>query len=284
VPSWIIHSKVYKILGLNQDMCRIIDNLVDKEPPTEKEVFVHIASNERLPVHFGFNKAEFPYIYSYVLRKYGVEGVKCLLAHFVLDRVENVLKRGYTSEMVRDVVEALLEDYREECRISKGLCGDYAGIFKDMEERLSKHMETIVNEVGKWLKERMLPVEILVNASTEMLSLMLRVELYLKGYRGKRGFSVNREVYVKTYARAKNILKQKIFNAILNNEIRDLDKILESINRIKQQLAAKRKITISDYGDLARKEQERNSEFKAYTKILKRVVAQAIEEYEKLKK
>lgn len=74
-------------------------------------------------MHFGFRKEELPYIYS--LGKYSVESVKCLIAHFILNQIENSLKKGYTYEMVKNVVKVLIEDYREECKLAKKQCKDY---------------------------------------------------------------------------------------------------------------------------------------------------------------
>ncbi len=276
--GWNIHIKAYGILGLNTTICHVIDNIVDKEPPKAKEVFTSIALDEKLPIHFGFRKTDFPYMYNYIARKYGLEGAKCLLAHFILDQIENTLKKGYTHEMIKDVIIRLLEDYKKECKSNKEPCIDYTIVFNEIEQQLSKHVDTVIKVVEKWVKERTLPIETLVNASTEILSLILRINLHLQGYTGKRGFRVDREAFTKTYNKAKHLLKQKIFQAILDNEITNPDKIIESINKIKQQEANKQRITVGEYLDLIKQEQQRNNEFNTYIKIVKEIVKQVIEE------
>jgi len=124
-------------------------------------------------------------------------------------------------------------------------------------------------------------MEVLLNASSNILSLMIRLELYLRGYRGKRGFSVDRKVFNKTFAQAKYLLKQKVFEAILNNELKDLNKIIESINKIKQQLSVKHRATVSDFTKALKDEQNRNPEFDTFIKIIRKVVMQVIKDYEK---
>jgi len=107
LPAWETHTKVYKILNLNISLCQVIDHLVDVELPKIKEVIMHEDKDEGLPIRFGFNKSEFLYMHHYILRKYGLEGVRCLLIHFILDYIKNNLARGYTREMVKDSIETL---------------------------------------------------------------------------------------------------------------------------------------------------------------------------------
>ena len=178
--------------------------------------------------------------------------------------------------MIKDVVAGLLEGYKEECRTIEESCIDYIEVFSEVEQQLNKHMGTVIKVVEEWVKERTLPIETLINASTEILGLILRIDLYLRGYRGKRGFSVDREAFTKTYNKAKHLLRQRVFQAILNNEITDPNTIIESINRIKQQKAAKQRITVSKYLDLVKQEQQRINEFKRYVEMIKEVVRQAV--------
>jgi len=49
------------------------------------------------------------------------------------------------------------------------------------------------------------------------------------------------------------------------------------MNKIKQQEAAKQRITIGEYLDLMKQEQQRNKEFKKYIEIVKEIVKQVIE-------
>ena len=281
LPAWEIHTKVYELLGLSTPLCQVIDHLVDVEPPKVKEIIMHEDKDERLPVHFGFNKSEFPYMYNYVLRKYGLEGTKCLLMHFILDYMENNLARGHTHEMIKSSIETLLYNYGEECRIVKDLCTNYRGVAKEIKELLNKHMEQVISEVENWVSRRLSLMEVLLNASSNILSLMMRLELYLRGYRGKKGFTVDRKVFNKTFAQAKYLLKQKVFEAILNNELKDLNKIIESINKIKQQLSVKHRATVSDFTKALKDEQNRNPEFDTFIKIIRKVVMQVIKDYEK---
>lgn len=73
MPEWDIHIKVYEILGLNVGICQVIDDVVDREPPKLGEVIASAQLDVRLPKHFGFQKSDFPSMYNYIARKYGLE-------------------------------------------------------------------------------------------------------------------------------------------------------------------------------------------------------------------
>ena len=64
--------KVYRMLNFNPAICQVIDSLIDKEPPPVREVIQGVGLEERLPVHYGFRKTEFPYMYNYVVQRYGL--------------------------------------------------------------------------------------------------------------------------------------------------------------------------------------------------------------------
>jgi len=80
LPGWDLHQRVYRVVGLNVDVCNDIDRLLDEEPPTvgdvESVVYGFAVSSEeyydaRLPRHFGFGYSEFPGMYMYVARTRG---------------------------------------------------------------------------------------------------------------------------------------------------------------------------------------------------------------------
>lgn len=48
-------------------------------------------------------------------------------------------------------------------------------MLKEVDELAFKHLDTIIGTVDAWIKERTLPIDILVNALTQILSLMLRI-------------------------------------------------------------------------------------------------------------
>jgi hypothetical protein len=107
------------VLGLSTSICDCVDRLVDVEPPLIRDVEPGWQGGERLWRNFGYRKTEFPLMYGYVYRRFGLEGVKCLVAHYVLDHVEGLLYKGFDGEMIRNEVAALIYSYIDECRTSR---------------------------------------------------------------------------------------------------------------------------------------------------------------------
>lgn len=279
LPGWEIHWKTYEVLGLNTSICRIIDNIVDKEPPRASEVLPYVREGIVLPIHFGSKKGEFPYMYNYVAKKYGVEGAKCLLTHFILDHIENTLLRGYDTEMVADEVKALIKEYQDECRIAEEKCIYLEEAFNHIMGKLEDKLADTIMLVKQWLDEKTLPLELLLNASNELLSLTLRLKLYIKGYKGKTpGFSVSQEAFRKTYGKAKRLLRIEAYKALVNREIKDIQGIIKSINNIKKK--TRNKTTISKYLDKVKEERRNNKEFDKYINIITNVCTKVVKEYE----
>ena len=216
MPGWEIHSRVYRILGLDDVLCRVIDRIVDEEPPCVKDALPDQDLEEKVPVHFGFKKNEFPFMYSYIVRNYGIRGAECLLVHFILDKIENDLRKGMNRGNVRREIESLFTMYMDECRVIEKPCPHYEEVFESIREKFFGKIDQVIEIVEKWLNERMLSVDILVNASSKLLSELVRRELFLKGYRGKRGYTVDIDMYRRIYPAARRTLRQKIYEAFIN--------------------------------------------------------------------
>jgi hypothetical protein len=119
LPSLAVHRRVYELLSLNIDVCSEVDKLVDVEPPLIKEISPSYSGGERVWRNFGFRKTEFLSMYVYVYRRFGLEGVKCLVTHYVLDHIEGLLYRGFDAEMLRNEVVALIRGYVDECKTQR---------------------------------------------------------------------------------------------------------------------------------------------------------------------
>ena len=277
MPGWEIHSKVYRILGLDDVLCRVIDRVVDEEPPRVKDVLPYQDLEEKAPVHFGFKKNEFPLMYSYIVKNYGIHGAKCLLAHFILDRIENDLRKGMDRDNVRRDIESLFSMYMDRCRAIEESCPYYEEVFESVREKFFGKIDQVIKIVEEWLNERMLSVDVLVNASSELLSELVRRELFLKGYRGKRGYTVDINMYRRVYPAARRMLKQEIYKALMNREL-TAENVLESINRINKLLSQKNVKTIADYFAVIKQETEKNHDFRKFIDIVNNIVEKLVEE------
>ncbi len=152
--------------------------------------------------------------------------------------------------------------------------------FSEIESRLSSNLDSVIGMVEDWVKERMLPLDVLVNSSTDLLSQLLKDKLFNKGYRGKRGYTVDRRVFMKTYPYAKWLLRQRIYQALVNGEITSPDGVIDSINRIRRQVVDLDVRTIDKYLGLIKQEQQRSSEFETFLRIIMEVIEQSIRELE----
>jgi hypothetical protein len=79
-------------------------------------------------------------MYGYVYRRFGLEGVKCLVVHYVLDHVEGLLYKGFDSEMIRNEVAALIYSYFDECRTGR------EGVLSEAVDDLARILDELMRE------------------------------------------------------------------------------------------------------------------------------------------
>jgi hypothetical protein len=229
------------MLNLDVGVCSEVVSIVTTDPPRVVDVFPGIADEGRLPRNFGYRKNEFPFIYRYVYSRFGTEGTKCLVLYFILNHVEKLLRRGYDTEVIKESVKALLESYIDECRIKlQDELYDIAArslsqVLSSVQERINEVVELVK---GKYRQD---PLDTLVEASTDFISIELHLALYRKGYRGKRPFSIPREFFQERYrgmlSKAKQILRKRLKNAVANGEVKNPQALLESINNVRKKTA-----------------------------------------------
>lgn len=96
MPSWSIHQYVYELLGLNVSICRVVDRVLDIDPPLVREVvpasMVESLGDLRSFVShdFGCGDGVFPLMCRFMFDKFGLSGVRCFAAHCVLNFVEKL--------------------------------------------------------------------------------------------------------------------------------------------------------------------------------------------------
>jgi len=281
VPGWLLHRDIYVVLGLDIDVCRGVDRILDEEPPRVGEVASVVSDefrasgedNARLPVHTGFRPSEFPLVYKYLVRTRGREAVYCLLTHFILDFLENLFMRGERPEVARDMVYGLIEDYKNECRSSR--CDGFEEFIYGFEERVLTHLDYMVEEVYKWVSARTTTLEVVLRASSEFLNPILRATLLSEGYHGKRQTRVDMNVYRRALAIARNTLKQRLWKALVRNEL-DPGKVLEGINNVRARMEAH--MTLPQFFNIIREEAMGNPEFSKYLEIIEETSASTLRE------
>ena len=259
----VLRREVYLMLNLDVGVCSEVVSVVTTNPPRVVDVFPGIADEGRLPRNFGYRRNEFPFIYRYVYSRFGSEGAKCLVLYFILYHIEKLLCRGYDTEMIKESVKALVESYIDECRIElQGELYDIAT--RSLSQALSSIQERI-NEVVELVKGeyRQDPLNTLVEASTDFISIELRLALYRKGYRGKRPFSISREFFQERYrgmlSKAKQILRKRLESAVASGEIKNLQALLESINSVRKKATTAE--TLPEVIQVMKTEASKNPEF-----------------------
>lgn len=279
LPSLATHRGVYELLGLNATVCSEVDRLVDVEPPLITEIDPLYNGGKRVWSNFGFRKTEFPLMYRYIYKRFSSDGVKCLVTHYVLDHVESLLRRGFNVDMIRNEVGALIHSYIDECKTHKEeeVFKDAGNFLVQILGELLKRFNDIAQIVETEIGIKVLPVDIIVNASSDLISLYLRATLISRGYKGRRGFTLNKSIqdkYMQLHNKAKHVLKQRLSEAITRHEITDPQKLLESINSIKRRATEVK--TISNIVQAVKEESSRNPDFHKLLEMIKQCVEEAI--------
>lgn len=287
LPGLHIHREIYNVLGLNLGICREVDDLVDVRPPLVSEVLPGEGVEERLGRNFGYRKNEFPLMYGYVYKRFNIEGVRCLVVHFILDHIENIISKGFDNQMIRSEVETLVNSYVNECVYEKDLLGEaFSKVGDTLNQTLQLVLEkfdTIVNIIRKDVELRLLPVDVVVNASSQIVSLVLKLTPAFRGFRGKKSYTISKEIrdkyYHRLYKKALFLARQKLYEATVNHIIKNPQKLLESINNVRREVAVKAH-TLSDVFQIIGEEEKRNEEFSRLTKIIQQSVKEIVDSFQ----
>jgi hypothetical protein len=276
---------VYEIIGLSAGYCFVIDRIVDEDPPLVRDVFPDVGSMEVLPRHFGYRDSEFPYMAKFVLDRFGYERLGCLAAHFVLDHIEGLVARGFDSEMISNEVSALVESYIREASAPGRLGLQSAVVESNLRRVLSAvqaRLSDIVVVVREELGMKLLPVDVAANASADIISLKLRAALIAMGYKGKGGFRVSQSIkgkhYTSIYNKVKQLVRQKLYQAVVSREIESIDKLVESINKVKKLVLAQDVATVSEYSNVVRSEAALNKDLNKLLEIIDKSIEETLEQ------
>jgi len=262
MPGWDLHQRVYRIAGLDVDVCSKVDRLLDEEPPTIREFAAVVPGfvvssgeylDERLPRHFGFRRSKFPDMFIYVSRALGRGAALCLVMHVVLDVLEDLFMRGFDAEAAESVVLRVVGDYEEECR--REMCKGFEEVFATLRRILDTHLGFITDEVRRWVSERVTPLDVVLKTSGEILNPVLRLMLIAEELHGKRRTTVNMEAFRRALPAARNELKQRLLKMVAEKEI-DLNRALQGVNNVRRRLEAK--MTYQQLFEIVSEEAEKN--------------------------
>jgi len=285
LPSYSAHIRVYEIIGISAGCCTVIDKIIDEDPPLVRDVYPDVGSMEVLPRHFGYRDREFPYMAKFVLDRFGYEGLRCLAAHFVLDHIEGLVAAGFDSEMISNEVSALVESYIREAGAAGRLGLQSVVVEGHLRYVLSAvwaRLSDVVGVVREELDMKLLPVDVAANASADIISLKLRAALIARGYKGKGGFRVSQSIkgkhYTSIYNKVKQLVRQKVYQAVVSKEIESIDKLVESINKIKKLVLAKNVTTVSEYSNTVRSEAALNKDLNKLLEIIDKSIEETLEQ------
>ena len=92
-------------------------------------------------------------------------------------------------------------------------------------EELMDRFVYVVQTINSEADLKVLLVDIIVNASSDLVSIALRGVLIAKGYKDKRGFTVSNSIrnkYMHFYNKNQATARQRLSETLMNREIRDL--------------------------------------------------------------
>jgi hypothetical protein len=151
-------------------------------------------------------------------------------------------------------------------------------VLSAVKARLSDIVVFVQGELGI----KLLPVDVAVNASADIISLKLRAALIARGYKGKRGFRVSHSIkgkhYTSIYNKVKQLVRQKLYQAVVSKEVESIDKLVESINKVKKLVLAKNVATVSEYSNIVRSEATLNKDLNKLLEIIDKSIEEVLEE------
>jgi len=86
LPSWNVYWRIYELLGLNVDVCRVVDRVLDVDPPLVKEVIpVYMVEDLEdlrgfIGHDFGCGDSVFPLMCRFMFSRFGLSGARCFTA------------------------------------------------------------------------------------------------------------------------------------------------------------------------------------------------------------
>jgi len=279
-------EKLCHLLGLDYHLYSKVREVVEIHPPLVREVFPALNEDVR-ERNFGYRKHDFPWMCDYVARAFGVDGVRCLVLHFLAIHIRRLVKRGYDADMIGESSLGLLHDYIRECRRHdfKHIRGNVVEeLIRDILGRVSTNLDAIVDAISSHIKASLSPAMLLVNSALNLLAQEIRINLISMGYGGykkRRGLRVDGKAFSKAFGIARRLLREEIEAAMSVGKILHPEEIISKLNKAIRKLRGKSSLTLDDYRDMIEKLSSEDPEMKKFLEIIRRVAKSAVELYHK---
>jgi len=149
MPSWKLHEKWCKALGISEEICREINRIIDSPPHDVVDNLLRWnwarmafeSGKLREPIHIvpGDDYEKVTRELAEITNRFGVEGIKATFSHIALDRVAELIELGFDKEEIkRKLIENDLMKY----------IPDYDQVFADVSNEVKPSEQKI-----KWRKE-----------------------------------------------------------------------------------------------------------------------------------
>jgi len=133
MPSWSIHKKWCKALGIKEEVCQEVNKIIDSSPHDiedrllkwewAREAFESGKIKESFCVVHGDDHEKLTKELAEITNKFGQEGIKATFNHIALDRIAELIQSGFDKEQIRKkLIEYKLMDY----------VPDYEKVFRDI--------------------------------------------------------------------------------------------------------------------------------------------------------
>ena len=268
LPSWSVHRRVYGFLGLNVGVCRVVDRILDVDPPLVREVIpVYMVGDLEdlrgfVGHDFGCGDAVFPLMCRSMFSRFGLSGVRCFVAHCVLDFVEKLCLSGYDRELIVSKVNAKLERWLENCKYVLGCQCPGVEDTKLVCDMIIKNISEILSIIKGSLyfnskKERIILRRIVLGFMKYIVTPCLKYVI-----RDSKKRSAVRSGIVKEFT---DWLKK-------NKEYLDLNEIIEGLNELEKTLVEGNIRTIPQLRNTIKGIAEKNEQFKLVRAALLKIL------------
>lgn len=90
--------------------------------------------------------------------------------------------------------------------------------------------------------------------------------------------SIKGERYTSIYNKVKQLVREKLYQAVVSKELENIDKLVESINRVKKLALAQNVATVSEYSNTVRSEAALNKDLNKLLEIIDKSIEEVLEQ------
>jgi len=90
--------------------------------------------------------------------------------------------------------------------------------------------------------------------------------------------SIKGKHYMSLYNKVKQLVRQKLYQAVVSKEVESIDKLVESINKVKKLVLAQNVATVSEYSNVVRSEAALNKDLNKLLEIIDKSIEETLEQ------